>query len=99
MLFKTILRMCPMKKIPNGKYSKEFRIESAKLVIEEGLGILEAARRLNGLSHSLLMSVVCEGLNFSVTYSVTQKFGTPSALNRMGYRSPLSNIKSSTCDI
>ncbi len=36
-----------MKKIPNGKYSKEFRIESARLVIEEGLGILEAARRLS----------------------------------------------------
>jgi len=36
-----------MKKIPNGKYTKEFRIEAVKLVIEEGLGVQEAAQRLS----------------------------------------------------
>jgi transposase-like protein len=36
-----------MKRIPHGKYSKEFREEAVKLVTEEGLGITEAARQLS----------------------------------------------------
>jgi transposase len=35
-----------MERIPYGKYSKEFRQEAVKLVIEGGLSIPEAGRRL-----------------------------------------------------
>ena len=35
-----------MKKIPYGRYTKEFREEAVRLVIEEGLSPGEAARRL-----------------------------------------------------
>ncbi len=36
-----------MKKIPKGKYTKEFREEAVKLVTEEGLSLPEAGRRLS----------------------------------------------------
>lgn len=36
-----------MKRIPQGRYTKEFREEAAKLVTEEKLAIPEAARRLS----------------------------------------------------
>ncbi len=36
-----------MERIPYGKYSKEFRHEAVKLVIEGGLSIPEAGRRLS----------------------------------------------------
>lgn len=36
-----------MKRIPYGKYTKEFRLEAVKLVTEEELSIPEAARRLS----------------------------------------------------
>lgn len=36
-----------MGRIPYGKYSKEFRQEAVKLVIEGGLSITEAGRRLS----------------------------------------------------
>jgi transposase len=36
-----------MKKIPKGKYTKEFREEAVKLVTEEGLSLPEAALRLS----------------------------------------------------
>jgi len=36
-----------MERIPYGKYSKEFRQEAVKLVIEGGLSIPEAGRRLS----------------------------------------------------
>ncbi len=36
-----------MKGIPQGRYTKEFREEAVKLVIEEGLSWGEAARRLS----------------------------------------------------
>ena len=36
-----------MKGIPNGRYTKEFREEAAKLVIEGGISVPEAARRLS----------------------------------------------------
>ena len=36
-----------MKKIPYGRYTKEFREEAARLVIEDGLSAGEAARRLS----------------------------------------------------
>lgn len=36
-----------MKRIPQGRYSKEFREESVKLVIDQGLGIPEVSRRLD----------------------------------------------------
>ena len=36
-----------MKKIPYGKYTKEFRLETVKLVIDGGLSIPEASRRLS----------------------------------------------------
>jgi transposase-like protein len=36
-----------MERIPNGKYTKEFREEAVKLVTEEKLSIPETARRLN----------------------------------------------------
>jgi transposase-like protein len=35
-----------MKRVPNGKYNKEFREEAVKVVTEEQLSIPEAARRL-----------------------------------------------------
>lgn len=34
-----------MQKVPYGKYSKEFREEAVKLVIEEGLSVPETSRR------------------------------------------------------
>ncbi|HDH52858.1 MAG TPA: hypothetical protein ENH24_00035 [Nitrospirae bacterium] len=34
-----------MKKIPYGKYTKEFRLETVKLVTDGGLSIPEASRR------------------------------------------------------
>jgi len=42
-----------MKRVPYGKYSKEFRLEAVKLVTEEELSIPEAGRRLS-LSRSTL---------------------------------------------
>ena len=36
-----------MERIPNGKYTKEFRVEAVKLVTEGGLSIPEAGRRLS----------------------------------------------------
>ena len=36
-----------MKGIPQGRYTKEFRLEAVKLVMEEGLSWGEAARRLS----------------------------------------------------
>lgn len=36
-----------MEKIPNGRYTKEFREEAARLVIENGLSTGEAAIRLS----------------------------------------------------
>ena len=41
------------KRIPHGKYTREFREEAIKLVTEEDLGITEAARRLNIPSNTL----------------------------------------------
>ncbi len=35
-----------MKKVPYGKYTKEFRLEAVKLVTDGGLSIPEAGRRL-----------------------------------------------------
>ncbi|MBF0456512.1 MAG: IS3 family transposase [Nitrospirae bacterium] len=42
-----------MERIPNGKYTKEFREEAAKLVIEGGLSIPEVGRRLSVPSTSI----------------------------------------------
>lgn len=36
-----------MKKIPYGKYTREFRLEAVKQVTEEGLSVPEAGRRLS----------------------------------------------------
>ncbi len=36
-----------MKKVPNGRYTKEFREEAVKLVTEEGLSLPETGRRLS----------------------------------------------------
>ncbi len=36
-----------MKGIPQGRYTREFREETVKLVTEEGLSVPEAARRLS----------------------------------------------------
>ena len=36
-----------MERIPNGKYTREFRGEAVKLVIEGGLSLPEAGRRLS----------------------------------------------------
>jgi transposase len=36
-----------MQKIPNGRYTKEFREEAVKLVTEGGFSAYEASRRLN----------------------------------------------------
>lgn len=36
-----------MERVPNGKYTKEFREESVKLVTEGGLSVVEASRRLS----------------------------------------------------
>ncbi len=36
-----------MKRSPQGRYTREFREEAVKLVIEEGLSLPEAARRLS----------------------------------------------------
>lgn len=42
-----------MERIPKGKYTKEFREEAVKLVLENGLSAAEASRRLS-LSKSTL---------------------------------------------
>jgi len=54
-----------MKRIPNGRYIKEFRVEAVKLVIEGGLSVSEAGRRLS-LPPSTLNTGVSEffGVNF-----------------------------------
>ncbi len=36
-----------MERVPNGKYTREFREESVKLVVEGGLTVPEAGRRLS----------------------------------------------------
>ena len=36
-----------MKGIPQGRYTKEFRVEAVKLVTEENISLPEAARRLS----------------------------------------------------
>ena len=42
-----------MERIPYGKYSKEFRQEAVKLVIEEGLSVHGAAKQLSLASTTL----------------------------------------------
>ena len=42
-----------MEKIPYGKYSKEFRAEAVKLVLDGGLSVPEVGRRLSLPSSSL----------------------------------------------
>lgn len=42
-----------MERIPNGKYTKEFRVEAVKLVTEGGLSVPEAGRRLSLPSSTL----------------------------------------------
>ena len=36
-----------MKGLPHGRYTKEFREEAVKMVLEEGMAVPEAARRLS----------------------------------------------------
>lgn len=36
-----------MERVPKGKYTKESRVESMKLVTEDGLSVVEAGRRLS----------------------------------------------------
>ena len=36
-----------MERVPNGKYTREFREEAVKLVIEGGMSVPEAGRRLS----------------------------------------------------
>ena len=36
-----------MKKVPRGRYTKEFREEAVKLVTKENISLMEAARRLS----------------------------------------------------
>jgi transposase len=36
-----------MKRVPNGRYTKEFREEAVKLVTEGGFSVYEASHRLN----------------------------------------------------
>ncbi len=36
-----------MKRLPYGRYTREFRQEAVKLVLEEGMGWVEAAERLS----------------------------------------------------
>lgn len=36
-----------MQRVPNGRYTREFRIETVKLVTEEKLSLPEVGRRLN----------------------------------------------------
>ncbi len=43
-----------MKGLPQGRYTKEFREEAAKLVTEESISLLEAARRLSLPSTTLV---------------------------------------------
>ncbi|MBI4824433.1 MAG: transposase, partial [Nitrospirae bacterium] len=42
-----------MERIPYGKYMKEFREEAVKLVVQGGLSVLEASRRLSLSSTTL----------------------------------------------
>ena len=42
-----------MKRLPYGKYTKEFRQEAVKQVVEEGLSVHEAAKRLSLASTTL----------------------------------------------
>lgn len=42
-----------MEKIPHGKYTKEFREEAVKLVVEEKYSVSEAARSLNIASQTI----------------------------------------------
>lgn len=42
-----------MERIPYGKYTKEFREEAVKLVVQGGLSVLEASRRLSLSSTTL----------------------------------------------
>lgn len=46
-----------MKRVPYGKYTREFRLEAVKLVIDGGLSILEVGRQLS-LAPSTLTSWV-----------------------------------------
>jgi transposase len=47
-----------MERIPNGKYRREFREEAVRLVMEGGLSVPEAGRRLS-LPPSTLNTWVC----------------------------------------
>jgi transposase len=46
-----------VKGIPQGRYTKEFRLEAVKLVLEEGVSVTGAAKRLS-LAPSTLVSWV-----------------------------------------
>ena len=36
-----------MERVPNGRYTKEFREEAVKMVTESGMSVLEVSRRLS----------------------------------------------------
>jgi transposase len=40
------MEVSELERIPRGRYTKEFRLEAVKLVIEDKLSVAEAARRL-----------------------------------------------------
>lgn len=42
-----------MVKISKAKYSQEYRVEAVKLVLEQGLSVIESAKRLNIPSQTL----------------------------------------------
>ena len=42
-----------MERIPNGEYTAEFRSEAVKLVVQEGLSVDQAAKRLSVPKSSL----------------------------------------------
>jgi transposase-like protein len=39
-------RRCPMRRLPQAKYTREFRLEAVKLVTEQGMEIKAAAKQL-----------------------------------------------------
>jgi transposase len=41
------MEVSQMERIPRGRYTKEFRVEAVKLIVEEKLSLPEAGRRLN----------------------------------------------------
>jgi transposase len=82
-----------MERIPYGKYSKEFREEAVKLVIEGGLSVPEAGRRLSLAPSTLRNWVIAHKEGKLSEVGITRRQLTEKELEMARLRRELAEVK------